>query len=222
MAGGIAANLNYGTITNCYAAVTADISHVTSEPSSMSGAGGVIGYRSNGSCENCYWNTELTLSGGVQSSEVLAGVTGMTGAEMQTPAFVAQLTANAGAGKAWMADPGGLNAGYPIHERAIPTEDAEKPVFLAQPADQSILAGTTATLNVDAHVDRGLVTYLWFWSAIISNQTGFMIPGATHAAYPVPIGAVGYICYYYSRYIVRSVSIPAHPDRSLPSDGKRS
>ncbi|NLN45123.1 MAG: hypothetical protein GX153_00955, partial [Clostridiaceae bacterium] len=197
MAGGIAANLNYGTITNCYAAVTADISHVTSEPSSMSGAGGVIGYRSNGSCENCYWNTELTLSGGVQSSEVLAGVTGMTGAEMQTPAFVAQLTANAGAGKAWMADPGGLNAGYPIHERAIPTEDAEKPVFLAQPADQSILAGTTATLNVDAHVDRGLLTYQWFWSAINSNQNGVMIPGATQAAYPVPTGAVGSICYYY-------------------------
>lgn len=75
--------------------------------------------------------------------------------------------------------------------------NAATPSISAQPADQTVNKGSSASLNVTASVDDGgTLSYQWYSNTTDSTSGGTQITGATSATYAVPTTGLGSTYYY--------------------------
>lgn len=170
VAGGLAARTASAAITNSYAAVNVSVA-------SGNYHGGLVGWDATDSdFQYAYWDATRHENGVENGTE--SGTTEKTTVELKAADFVTLLNDHNDLYKAWIADiTPNLNSGYPIHERAVSSTDAETPTITGQPQDVTVSVGDDAELEVTATVSQGTLSYRWWSNTTRSNSGGTEIPG---------------------------------------------
>jgi len=88
--------------------------------------------------------------------------------------------------------------------------NAPKPVFTAQPRNQTVYEGSSVTLGVEANVTgEGTLSYQWYQNSTNNTADGTAIEGATGASYTMTASDAG-VFYYYAVVTNTDPSAPGY------------